>query len=88
MASLHKPPFFFMWRGPLFKLLPPSWLFPEKREAVAPHLFLQFSLQKRKVIIQSKRFYGVLERKKTWSFDEAMPFYVTHYCCYCNNLNI
>lgn len=39
MASQHKPPFFFMWRGPLFKLLPPSWLTPERREAKAPRVF-------------------------------------------------
>lgn len=39
--------FFSMWRGPLFKLLPPSWRFPEKEEAVALHLFRHFCLKKR-----------------------------------------
>lgn len=59
MASLHKPPFFFMWRGPLFKLLPPSWLFPEKREAVAAHLFYkkEHKRQLKEEDIQSKHFY-------------------------------
>lgn len=36
-----------MWSGPLFKLLPPSWLFPEKRQAIAPQLVLHFSVQEK-----------------------------------------
>lgn len=42
-TSLH----FSMWRGPLFKLLPPSWLTPERREAKAPRVFWRFSLLKK-----------------------------------------
>lgn len=88
MASLNKPPFF-MWRGPLFKLLPPTRL-PLDMEGGREKLLLLKMQQKKRIKQQAITYlehYSLLRMKSnklTFRHDTLLrtqPWHLTRSPC-------